>query len=171
MSQYKQPPIIPWYLGSNRSSLRSFTLTSAGNSGAASVFSSPSFSAGAAFSAVMGFSIGASTVPFPNSLLWPGRGVVALVEALVEVSSSSTRTNSGSNSLGSGPFPIGSPIPSTGRFRGALVAGDAVLAGCLRGGNPGRPCPAWSERCRACSSAIRVSMAPFSRCSQLAFAE
>lgn len=77
--------------------------------------------------------------------------------------SESSRTNSGSKSEGSGPFPETSPVGLLGTFcRDARLAGDSAreegFLGVFDGGGDVRV-----ERCLACSSAILESIAPLRR--------
>ena len=77
--------------------------------------------------------------------------------------SASSRTNSGSKSEGSGPFPMGSPLYLLGVLcRDARVAGDSAreegFLDAFGGGGEVR-----AKRCLACSSAILESIAPFRR--------
>lgn len=75
-------------------------------------------------------------------------------------------TNSGSNSEGSGPFPVDADLPALslsldlfGRFEGEIFRELDRL-----GADPGRDGEDVPEaRCLACSSAIRASRAPLMR--------
>lgn len=145
---------LPEYLGSNLSSLRKRSWTSGGISGALSGFSSASATASSSF-----FSLAFSDAPSVGSAFSFGRGVAARLGW----SSSSPMTNSGSNSEGSGPLPVGAALllsPSldrADRFEGERLRELERRAVELdRGGVD----DCGLVRCFACSSAIRASMAP-----------
>lgn len=149
---------IPWYLDSSLSSLRSLALTSAGSS--VGFCSSGSAScAGGSFSVASVFvlpSDSSARSPSPGVLTSEARsgvstrGVAERLEA-----SSSPIVNSGSNSLGSGPRTgVLVPVLRLGRER---WPGERLL-------EPGRVDLererfSWAAFWRACSSAIRESMA------------
>ncbi len=161
------------------SSLRSLTRTSVGNSGCATATPAPSFSAPSfSFSIPLPFPspsapssplsrpAAAPSAPSPPSRACacaPGLGVAARLNA-----SSSPTTNSGSNSAGSGPLP--SPPASLDLDDSpclVLTDGESVRAPDRfaddedREGDCDGGCSAafW----RACSSAMRESMAPLRR--------
>jgi hypothetical protein len=133
--------------------LRSLVCTSGGSSGSLSGFSSASAGCSPSFLS-SSFSVGVSEVCAFSF----GRGVPARLG-----SSSSPMTNSGSNSDGSGPLPAGAALspslPLDGRFEG-----DRFRELDLRGAELDLEGVDWPAFCRACSSAIRASMAPRMRC-------
>jgi hypothetical protein len=148
---------LPEYLGSSLSSLRRRNCTSGGISEAFSGFSSVSASLPSSF-----FSLPFSGASSVGSAFSFGRGV----PARLGWSSSSPITNSGSNSEGSGPLPVGAALLLSPSFDLAvLLEGDRLreperrVVELDRGGVDG------VVRCFACSSAIRASMAPRMRCS------
>jgi hypothetical protein len=143
----------PVYLGSSLSSLRRRVCTSGGISGALSDLSSASASLSPSF-----LSLPFSPAPSGVCAFSLGRGVPARLGC----SSSSPMTNSGSNSEGSGPFPVGAALllsPSLDlavRFDGDRLRELERLGVELE--RAGGVCGV--VRCFACSSAIRASMAP-----------
>lgn len=141
---------VPWYLASILSNRRNFDLTSIGNSGGFSVLSlTPSstvslfFSPASVCSAPSLCALSAAVDPASNL------GVPARLnpDAGVPVESSSPIENS--NSFGSGPRVCGRVLLL--RCRG-LVRVDGRRAG--------RAAVLAASRWRACSSAMRASMAP-----------
>jgi hypothetical protein len=143
----------PVYLGSSLSSLRRRVCTSGGISGALSDLSSASASLSPSF-----LSLPFSLAPSGVCAFSLGRGVPARLGC----SSSSPMTNSGSNSEGSGPFPVGAALllsPSLDlavRFDGDRLRELERLG--VELDRAGGVCGV--VRCFACSSAIRASMAP-----------
>jgi hypothetical protein len=143
---------LPEYLGSSLSSLRRRNCTSGGISVAFSGFSLVSASLSSSL-----FSLAFSVASSVGSAFSFGRGV----PARLGWSSSSPMTNSGSNSEGSGPLPVGAALLLSPSFDLAvLFEGDRLreperrVVELDRGGVDG------VVRCFACSSAIRASMAP-----------
>ena len=141
---------VPWYLASILSNRRNFDLTSIGNSGGFSVLSLPPsstvslfFSPASVCSAPSLCALSAGVDPASNL------GVPARLnpDAGVPVESSSPIENS--NSFGSGPRVCGRLLLL--RCRG-LVRVDGRRAG--------RVAVLAASRWRACSSAMRASMAP-----------
>lgn len=142
----------PVYLGSSLSSLRRRNCTSGGISGVLSGFSSTSTA----------FSSSALSLPFSEASAGCtfsfGRGV----PARLNFSSSSPITNSGSNSEGSGPFPVGAALalsPSldrADRFEGERFR-ELDRRGVVELERGDVDCCAF---CFACSSAMRALMAP-----------
>jgi hypothetical protein len=144
-------------LGSSLSSFRSRTCTSGVISGdklallsAAAVCPSSSFS----------FSLPLFVILSVFSAFSFGRGVLDRLGC----SSSSPMTNSGSNSEGSGPFPVGNALPpfSTSFDLPVLLEGDWFRVLFLLAGAPDRDGEA-DALCLAVSSAIRASSAPLMR--------
>lgn len=149
---------IPWYRDSSLSSLRSLALTSAGNS--AGFCSSGSASgAGVSFSAVSVVvlrSVSSARSPSPGVVTSEARSGVSTRGVPARLESSSPMANSASNSLGSGPRTgVLVPVLRLGRER---WLGERLL-------EPGRRVDleremfSWAAFWRACSSAIRESMA------------
>lgn len=155
LSQSMKRAYSPEYLGSSFSSFRRRVCTSGGTSGAEGAFSS-AWAAFAASSFPLSLPEAVSAAP-AFSL---GRGVPDLLGC----SSSSPMTNSGSNSEGSGPFPLGAALPPLsvdfeGRFEGDRFRDVDRL-----GTEPERERDPWAEAlCFACSSAILASSAPLMR--------
>lgn len=131
--------------------LRSFTLTSGGSSeedwfvSGAFVLSLPADASSAD---------GLLSPAFSSEPADSKRGVADLLEP-----SSSPMANSGSNSLGSGPR-TGVPVFRRGRV--VRLLGDALRVG--RRAELERASESWADFCRACSSAIRESIASRIRC-------
>lgn len=142
---------LPVYLGSSLSSFRSRSCISGGISGAWSGFSS-SF---ASFSS--SFSPPSSVAPSAGWVFSFGRGV----PVRLGTSLSSPITNSGSNSEGSGPFPVGAALLLSPSFDLAvLFDGDRLRELDRLDVELDRKGAEGVARCFACSSAIRASMAP-----------
>ena len=152
----------PVYLGSSLSSFRNRVWTSWGSSGAEGALSSDS--AGFVSSSFpLSWSAAASVV----SAFSFGRGVPDLLGC----SSSSPMTNSGSNSEGSGPFPVGTALLASpsfgfpGRFEGERLRELDRLGAELDGERE-----VAEARFFAVSSAIRASRAPLMRCAAVSHA-
>jgi len=147
---------VPVYLGSSLSSLRSRVCTSGGISGALSGFSSTSASSSSSF-----LSLPFSVAPSVGGAFSFGRGV----PARLGFSSSSPTTNSGSNSDGSGPFPVGAGLLSPSFDLADRFDGDRLRELERRGVELDLgDVDCCVARCFACSSAIRALMAPEMRC-------